>query len=647
MTWAQLPLLRLSLPFIAGIVSCFYLKAKPGVELTLLLISAAILGSLVTISLKIRRKYLLIVSGIVPLVSCFLSGFTLMSVSLPGEGAASLIVPGYYYARVSDDGQEKARSLKYKVHVISNGAHQNINSDLLIYVPKDIMLQRGDEIIIKNSDTLRKKIPNPGEFDYQAYLGKQNIIGTIFIRNKEEIRKISSSDGPVQFINRWRRNVIERIRSASVQPDTKALLMSLVMGAADDLDPGLRNSFSASGTMHVLSVSGMHVALLYMVFIKLFSITGINKRLSFLIIIFLVWIYAGLTGFSPSVLRAAVICSFVVLGEMTSRLSNSMNLLAGSCMLLLSFDPFLVFNPGFQLSYTAVAGIICFQRKLGEIAGEVKGVVKQIVDAVAVTVSAQIGTAGISLFYFGQFPVYFLFANLVIVPVSSILLYFGIIYILILMFTQPPEFLNWLCDLLFRIFTVTVNYFGQLPGAIMNVRIDMITIVLVYAFLVTVYCYGKERWKTILIFAGFTYLVSLGGILNASKVDRKKQLVIYDKKGDMIGVNMLNESFQVQTDSTEMKINQYFLFCRNVFIMDDKRILVPDTDAAFRSGDVIYITKSCKIPVKKIFSEFNFKTMVIGNGVPGRRHELLRKMCIERHKLFWSLKEKGAMVIEG
>jgi competence protein ComEC len=414
MTWAELPLLRLVLPFVLGIVTGFYFGDQVSWLILLLLFAALLILQLYFVFYRSRNIYQLQFSGINPLLIYFICGALTVKANAPEDIS---IADHQYLSEVVSAPVVKGKNKRAIFNLRSTLAcSDKVNRKIVCYIPVELELNKGDRVVLSIDSFPTKKVANPGEFNYSEYLLKQNISHSIFLK-KDQIIKIRDATGLLKWIEKRREELIAKVRSSPVKPGTKALLISLVLGSADDMDAGIRQSFSASGTMHVLSVSGMHIALLYVLFLNVFKLMRINKRASLLMIIILVWLYSGLTGFSPSVLRAAVICTFMIIGEATSRLGNSMNLLCGSAILLLSIDPFLVFNPGFQLSYGAVAGILFYQRMINEtFFSNVRNKwVVAIINACTVTIAAQIGTLGISLFYFGQFPVYFLFANLIIV----------------------------------------------------------------------------------------------------------------------------------------------------------------------------------------------------------------------------------------
>jgi competence protein ComEC len=153
---------------------------------------------------------------------------------------------------------------------------------------------------------------------------------------------------------------------------------------------------------------------------------GKTQLLKSVILISFVCLYAYITGLSPSVCRSAVMISFSIIGKQINHQSNPFNLIAGSAFFLLIIDPAYLFDIGFQLSYLAVLGIIYFYDAIYRLCYFENKFADQIWMLIAVSIAAQLSTLAISLYYFHQFPNYFLLANLLAIPLSSIALYLGI-----------------------------------------------------------------------------------------------------------------------------------------------------------------------------------------------------------------------------
>jgi competence protein ComEC len=207
---------------------------------------------------------------------------------------------------------------------------------------------------------------------------------------------------------------------------------ALLLGIKDDLDDSVSDAYSTSGTLHVLAVSGLHVALIFAILGKILhglysvrfgSITALSIQIG------ATWFYAVLSGFSPSIIRAAVMLSLISIGKNMKRRPSSGNMLLASAFFILIADPDSLFDLGFQLSYLAVTGIIYLAEPIENLILVKYRLLSLLWESASVTIAAQLFTTPLILYHFGRFPIYFLLANLTIVPWSSLILYAGGIFI--------------------------------------------------------------------------------------------------------------------------------------------------------------------------------------------------------------------------
>ena len=293
----------------------------------------------------------------------------------------------------------------------------------------------GDVLLIPSHFTAVDPPFNPGEFDYRAFLANHQIYSQSFI-NQHETILLSKNKGNrlISYALKLRKELVRKYYKYLPDADAAAFASTLILGYRADLSPEIISAYSKTGTMHVLSVSGMHVGIVFLVLSALLKPLNRNKHLRILrvlIIIIVIWFYSLITGFSPSVCRAAVMLTFIVCGKAFSKTQNSYNLLAISAFLLLLYNPYYLVDVGFQLSYLAVAGLIYFHPKIYHLFHFPNYFVDKIWSYTALSLAAQLATFPLSIYYFHQFPVYFLLSNLFIVLPVAILMYAGILFLFI------------------------------------------------------------------------------------------------------------------------------------------------------------------------------------------------------------------------
>jgi competence protein ComEC len=270
----------------------------------------------------------------------------------------------------------------------------------------------------------------PGEFNYQAYLRRTGI-DAIARLDSTAFLKLSKADFSFkQYFIQLRNNLIHSFEENGMREDELAIASALLLGARSDISEDLNEAYSQSGITHILAVSGMHVGLVFTAIGFFFKKLRNKYLVCFLSIAFL-WSYACLTGLSASVTRAAWMFSFIACGNLFRSGQQKWNSISASALLMLVLDPFVWLDPGFQLSFAAVWGIVSLG-KLPEKFNRLPKWLRLPTEAAWVSCVAQLFTLPVSLLIFGKFPVYFLLANLITVPLSTILTYWGIITIFLL-----------------------------------------------------------------------------------------------------------------------------------------------------------------------------------------------------------------------
>lgn len=398
-----------------------------------------------------------------------------------------------YFAVLDDYPLEKGKS--YQV------VGRLINSELkiLTYLPKlnavsnakpgDILCFTGLPEIIKNEG-------NPYEFNYRNYLNKKNIGYRIFL--KESSFHLLNGSGKLNISHRaliLRNRLIEKLHSSGIANDHVHLISSISFGARDEVDKETIQSFTNTGVIHVLAVSGMNVGLIFVIldFLFRFLKTGFPGKILHTIIILLgIWSYALITGMSASILRAAMMFSFLIIGKALQRNSNIFNTLAISAFLLIAWDPYLAGDVGFQLSYAAVLSIVVLQPLFYKLLFFKNIVFDKFWMMLTVTFAAQIGTLPFTLYYFHQFPVYFWLANLAVIPLVSVILYLTFV-VVFLSFVSGflTSIFAFILDWSVRLVLISVNFTEQLPHAVLKdlypsviqVTLMLVIVVLLYVFL--------------------------------------------------------------------------------------------------------------------------------------------------------------------
>ncbi len=296
-------------------------------------------------------------------------------------------------------------------------------------------LKYGDVLLITGKFDSIDPPYNPGEFNYKAYLADRQFYYQTFIQG-EQFCILDRDQGNkwVSFALALRQQLIQKLNRYLPDKDAAAFASTLILGYRAELSKELIEAYSKTGTMHVLSVSGMHVGIVFVVLsavLKFMDRTRNARLIRAAIIILIIWFYALLTGFSAPASRAAIMLSFIVLGKALNKHQNTYNLVAVSAFFLLLYNPFYIVDAGFQLSYLAVVGLVYFHPKIYQMIYVKNKLLDVTWSYCALSIAAQVATFPFSIYYFHQFPIYFLVSNLAIVLPVAIIMYSGILFMFI------------------------------------------------------------------------------------------------------------------------------------------------------------------------------------------------------------------------
>ena len=334
------------------------------------------------------------------------------------------------------------------------------------------MLHADDVLVARTTlrpvDTPR----NPMEFDYAEYLRHDGIWLQAYVGINDwaldtALRKPSIRGTLIH----WRERLLSELSNADMDAREVGVLSALVLGKSSAIDPEVMQHYASAGVVHVLAVSGLHVALIYMLLKPLFErLWGRSRarRLKTIIPMLLLWFYAAMTGFSPSVLRAAWMFSFVIVADNYGLRNTIYNTMAASGLLLVAFNPQVAFSLGFMLSYLAVIGIASIHPALHRLFYFKSRLGKWLWELSSISISAQLATMPLTLYLFHQFPTWFVITNAMVIPLSTIILYVALFFFAVLSISPLAAFAAGLLGLLTRIMNDLMEWSASWPYALID-----------------------------------------------------------------------------------------------------------------------------------------------------------------------------------
>ena len=450
------PCVRLIAPFIIGIIigSLFFVPIY--VSATIAVVAIAIAIWLYKKLLKYTQRWL---PGFVSGIAILAVGMLLITThqnSQTDEPTTRTV--DQYRACVLNPPALKNRYYKTELQIEAaniSGSWYSIDTKITATIECDSLaekLKAGQTIEFAAQIDSLNAPKNPFGFDYANYLQNNGIHGSIFLKSGKW--QIVSTE--VRGLRRYALNIRQRLiglfKDAGLSGNELGLASTLVLGYKNDIDSEVKQAYMNAGAMHVLAVSGMHVGIVYLALDLLMIVFG-GKRFYWFkqfLIILLLWAYAFITGLSPSVMRATIMFTVVIVGKIFNRGTSVYNSLAFAAICILVNDPSMLFKPSFQLSCVAVTGIVFYQPRIAKIIKVRNKALNYLWQLTSVSIAAQIATMPFCLYYFERTPVYFWLSNIVVSPGATVL----IVLAMMLLITSPVNcisaFFGFLTNVLHR-----------------------------------------------------------------------------------------------------------------------------------------------------------------------------------------------------
>ena len=667
--WKKTPFLKLLLALMAGILVQWHFQ-WPIRFIIAALVTTVLLAILFFLLPFFRRYTLQLVNGINIQLIMFSVG-CLLSWHHDIRHTPDFI--GDYYnentavvAVLDEPLVAKTKSMKANAKVqylIRNDSIIPVKGNIIIYFKKDTALQvaYGTQIIFNKSLQPIKNSGNPGGFDYKRYCLFQGITHQVYLKPYEfEATGKRYTSTFRNFIYETRSKVLQILRTNIQSKKELSLAEALLIGYKNDLDQSLVQSYTNTGVVHIIAISGLHLGLIYWLLSLLCRPLQKNKKLKWLgtvIIIAGLWLFSLLAGAHPSILRSAVMFSCIVLGESLSKRPSIFNTLAVSAFILLCINPYWLWNVGFQLSYAAVVSIVIFMRPIYNWFYIKNKVLDFIWKLNAVTISAQIFTVPISIYHFHQFPNLFLLTNFVAVPLASIIL-LGEILLCIFSFWQG---LALVIGKLLSLLIWTLNSYIERIEAIRfslwdGMQISIWQTILLFGFAIAginwlMHKSSKSLLISLLALTGFIFIRTT----SIRKTQLQEKIIVYNvpqktaidfvdgRNYRFVGdSSLLTEGFERNFHLKPSRIlyrmnpvNQLPFFTQqgHWIAYRHKKILLLDQTLFFVKNnhpptiDLLIVSKNPKFYLNHLVQSFHIKQVVFDGAVPEWKIQYWKKDC--------------------
>ncbi len=669
MVLKRAPFVRILPALMAGILIQWYGQAHPLVWIILLIAFTFIACCFFFIPFFRRYKYS--IPGGVAILIIFLSLGALLchhhdirkNKNWFGKNYNDTVV---CLAMIEEPPVKKIRS--YKAIASIDGGK------IIIY--SDTLPGYGSRIAFRKTLQPIRNAGNPGGFDYSRYALFKGITHQVYLKRSEYVI-LTSQNGSLlkNTIYKARSGVLDILRTNIPGKKELGLAEALLIGYKDDLDPELVQTYSNTGVVHIIAISGMHLGLIYWILLVLVKPFKRFRWLRTVVIIAGLWAFSLLAGAQPSVLRSALMFSFIALGENFGRKNSVFNSLAASAFLLLCMNPFLLWDAGFQLSYAAVLSIVLFMRPIYNWFYIKNKLLDFCWKLNAVTIAAQVLTIPLTIYHFHQFPTLFLLSNFLAVPLSSIIV-LGEIFLCTVSFLPS---LALLAGKLISFLTLVMNKYVEQIETFPASRWGGLQITFLQSILLFIFIAGFSYWLiersrqslqwAVLSITGFLLLRSISFI----QCSRQEKIIIYNiprrkaidliegRKYLFVGDSSLNTDKAAQNfcfipsrTLYRVKEERRFpgLFKQDVFIhFNGKHIVCLDkpvsTESTFNPTaiDLLVLSSRTDISIKKYYESHLLRQVVIDATVQPRKSDRIKKECDSLHIPCHDVATQGAFVM--
>ncbi|NEW78859.1 MAG: ComEC family competence protein [Gelidibacter sp.] len=561
---------------------------------------------------------------------------------------------------------------KYEAEVFELNGKKTIGK-ILVNIKKDStisQLQVDDYLAVKMVFNPIAEPLNPYGFSYKKYLRLQQIHHQIYGDNSQFLRLPKRN----QTVKGIAANIRGKINVALIQyrfkNDELAVVNALLLGQRQHLTSELQQSYIGAGAIHILAISGLHIGIILLILTAAFKPLHYfkhGKMTATALIIIILWMYAIIAGLSASVVRAVAMFTAIAFGMYVNRQSNVYRNLVISMFFLLLFNPYYLFEVGFQLSYLAVFSIVWIQPKLYNLWKPKFWILDKLWQLLTVSSAAQMGVLPLSLYYFHQFPGLFFVSNLVIIPFLGIILTVGIVIMALAVLQIAPQFLVDAYIFVIQQMNKFIEWIAhQEYFIIQQISMSFLLMMALYALM-----FFGLKWTEKKVFYRFGLvliaIVLLQTVFIFEKYKRQitnEFIVFNESKSSTVGKRNGN-MIQFFTSSDTLKRDANFKIAylvgakldeilpsekiKNLYSFNNETILIVDSLGLYKFTSVkptmIILRQSPKINLERLLEHLNPK-IIIADGTNYKSYlKDWEQICVKNKTPFHNTLQKGAFVL--
>ena len=450
---------------------------------------------------------------------------------------------------------------KYKVEIQRIDSQNYSKNYSLLYLKKEAPELAADEIVwIRSKIQPPQKALNPHQFDYSKFLKRRKIHSTIFA---ETVLFAEQTEPTVaQFCSQLKRDIYHQLLEKGYTKQVADQVGAMLLGDRTEMDAEVEDNYRKTGVVHILAISGLHVMMVYSIFyMLLFPLSYLKngKRYRIFLSLLLIWSFVVLVGYHPPVLRSALMIAVFHTTVAFQRKPNVYHTLTVAAFILLFVNPNYLFEPGFQLSFSAVFFIVFFHKALQKYIKTPSKVKNYAYNFVGTCVSAQAGTLPFSVYYFNQTSGLFLAGNLVMIAASYLMVAGGMLTIFLVL--TGLNFDLWTQS--FNFFIASCNGYIAWLASFESLVFDAVKLNLFEGFLILVglilvrFILIQPKAKYVLILLTLLFVFQMERVVLNKRLEQKREwIVFHHPKNSVIGIrngNQMDVFMQELDDSINFK----------------------------------------------------------------------------------------------
>lgn len=666
------PLAKITIWFIAGILLFYYIRVS--IPFCILAFATGIIAFFTFFLLSKRNKKSIPIFGIATyFISFFIGGFTLLlhTESFQKTNYTNCQKAFESAQNITFTLREKLKSNSYSdryTALINSIDNENYSGKIIVNISKDSLKPLIIGNILKVETKLIANAPskNPNQFDYSKYLSDRQIFAQIYVdKSQISINKKIKKD-IWYYSNCLHQRIIGNLKKAHFNDAEMNVALALILGQQQEISAEIIQDYQYSGATHVLSVSGLHVGfiMLFINFIlKPISNTRKGSFIKLSCVILSLALFAVISGLSPSVLRSVVMFSFVATGNHLRRGGNIYHTLLVSIFLILLFEPYFLFDVGFQLSYIALFFIIWLQPLLNKIWTPKTKFLTHIWNALTVSFAAQIGAFPLCLYYFHQFPGLFFVTNIAIIPVLAFIMIAGIIVMILAIFITPPEIIVSIFEKSIYLLNYIIHSVASFKSfVILDISFNFYYLISFYLLIITaIIWFLKPSFNKLILALISIILVQISFIYTKKEIQNQNEFIVYNAKKKTIISTRNAQKMKVFTNdelllngSKNYTLNSYLVGnyshlesvkkVENLLFYNGRKIFILDSMGIYKNEiqpDILILIQSPKINMDRVLETLHPKIVIADASNSISIQKRWKTTCSKKKIPFHAIAEKG------